>query len=129
MESERRRSPRHPFFAAAELTESTSGARLKACTSNLGPNGCYLDTINPLSVGTIISIQITHQGQVFVAGGVVAHLQPNVGMGVEFIALESGCTTLLETWLREAAPVERRANDSASLFCEGVALMKELQFN
>jgi hypothetical protein len=83
MESERRRSPRYPFFAAAELTESTSAARLKACTSNLGSNGCYLDTNYPLSLGSIIRIQITHQGQVFVAGGVVAHSRPNVGMGVE----------------------------------------------
>ena len=65
MESERRESPRYPFFAAAELTESTSGARLKASTSDLGSNGRYLDTINPLPQGTIISIQITYQGQVF----------------------------------------------------------------
>jgi hypothetical protein len=118
MESGRRRSPRYPFYAAAELTESTSGARLGACTSNLGSNGCYLDTIKPLPLGTIISIQITHQGQVFAAGGVVAHLQPNVGMGVEFIALESGGAALLETWLREAAALEGRANDAASLFRE-----------
>lgn len=118
MESERRRSPRYPFFAAAELTESTSTARLKPCTSNLGSNGCYLGTNYPLSLGSIISIQITNQDQVFVAGGVVAHLQPNIGMGVEFIALESGCTALLETWLREAAHVEGRANDAGSLFCE-----------
>src|SRR5260370_29849300 len=111
MESDRRRSPRHPFLAVAELTETTSGARLKACTSKLSSNGCYLDTINPLSPGTMISIQITHQGQVFVAGGVVAHLQPNVGMGVEFIALESGWAALLEAWLREADPVEGRANE------------------
>jgi hypothetical protein len=118
MGSERRRSPRYPFCAAAELTASTSGARLNACTSNLGFNGCYLDTINPLSLGTIINIQITHQGQAFVAGGVVAHLQPNVGMGVEFIALESGCAALLETWLREAAPVEARTNDASTLSYE-----------
>jgi PilZ domain len=103
MESERRGSPRFPFIAAAELTESTSGARLKAYTSDLGSNGCYLDTINPLPPGTIISIQITYQGQVFVAGGVVAHSQPNMGMGVKFIALESGCAVLLGTWLHEAA--------------------------
>ena len=36
MESERRQSPRYPFLAAAELIESTSGARLKAATSDLG---------------------------------------------------------------------------------------------
>ena len=103
MESERRRSARHPFLAAAELTESASGARLEISTSNLGSNGCYLDTINPLPQGTVINIQITYQGQVFAAGGVVAHSHPNIGMGVKFIALESGCASLLETWLNELA--------------------------
>ena len=61
MESESRRSPRYPFFAAAELTEPTSGARLMASTSDLGSNDCYLDTINPLPQGTVIRIQITYQ--------------------------------------------------------------------
>jgi hypothetical protein len=105
MEPERRRSPRFPFFASAELTESTSGARLETSTNDLGSNGCYLDTIHPLPPGTIISIQITYQGQVFAAGGVVAHSHPNIGMGVEFIALESGCASLLETWLHEVGTV------------------------
>jgi len=36
MESERRQSPRYPFLEAAELIESTSGARLEAATSDLG---------------------------------------------------------------------------------------------
>jgi hypothetical protein len=105
MESERRRSSRYPFIAPAELTEATSGARLKASTSDLGSTGCYLDTMNPLPQGTVISIQIIYQGQGFAAGGVVAHSHPNMGMGVEFIALEAGCASLLETWLHEAALV------------------------
>ena len=105
MVPERRRSHRHPFFAPAELTESTSGARLEAATSDLGSTGCYLNTINPLPQGTIINIQITYHGQVFAAGAVVAHSHPNMGMGVNFIALESGCAYILETWLKEVAAV------------------------
>jgi len=105
MVPERRRSHRYPFFAPAELTESTSGIRLEAATSDLGPNGCYLDTMNPLPQGTIISIQITYQGLVFAARGVVAHSQPSMGMGVNFIALESGCASILETWLNAVAAV------------------------
>jgi hypothetical protein len=85
------------------LTESTPAAPTTAHTSNLGSNGCFLDTSNPLPKGTIISIQITHQGQVFAARGVVAHSHPNTGMGLKFIALESGCAAILETWLDEAA--------------------------
>jgi len=105
MESERRRSVRYPFLAAAELTESASGSRLEVSTSNLGPNGCYLDTITPLPQAMVLNIQITYQGKVFAAGGVVAHSHPNMGMGVKFIALESGCASLLETWLNEVAMV------------------------
>ena len=103
MGSERRGTSRYPFYALAELTESSSAAPTKAYTSNLGSNGCFLDTSNPLPAGTIISIQITYQGQVFAAGGVVAHSHPNTGMGLKFIALESGCASILETWLDEAA--------------------------
>src|SRR6266403_5214809 len=105
MESERRRSSRYPFLAPAELIESTSGAQLEAATSDLGSNGCYLDTMSPLSQGTIISIQITYQGQVFAAGRVVAHSHPSMGMGVNFIAFESGCASILETWLNGVAAV------------------------
>src|SRR5580704_12419203 len=103
MDSEQRGSHRYPFSASAELTGSTSAAPTTAHTSNLGSNGCFLDTSNPLPNGTIISIQITHQGQVFAARGVVAHSHPNTGMGLKFIALESGCAAILETWLDEAA--------------------------
>jgi hypothetical protein len=103
MASEQRGSTRYPFFASAELTESTSTAPTTAHTSNLGSNGCFLDTSNPLPAGTIVSIQITYQGQVFAARGVVAHSHPNTGMGLKFIALESGCASILETWLDEAA--------------------------
>jgi hypothetical protein len=103
MEYELRGSLRYPFSAPAELTESTTAASTMALTSNLGSNGCFLDTSNPLPAGTIVSIQITYQGQVFAARGVVAHSHPKMGMGLKFIALESGCASILETWLDEAA--------------------------
>jgi hypothetical protein len=105
MQSNRRASPRYTFFAAAELTVLATGARTETRTSDLGANGCFLDTPNPLPAGAIINIQIIHEGQVFKAGGVVAHSHPNIGMGVKFIALESGCADLLESWLHAAALV------------------------
>jgi hypothetical protein len=103
MQYELRGSLRYPFYAPAELTESTSAAPTTAHTSNLGSNGCFLDTSNPLPAGTIVSIRITYQGQIFAARGVVAHSHPKTGMGLKFIALESGCASILETWLDEAA--------------------------
>jgi hypothetical protein len=105
MQSNRRTSPRYPFFAPTELTVPATGARTEAGTTDLGANGCFLDTPNPLPAGTIINIQIVYEGQVFKAGGVVAHSHPNIGMGVKFIALESGCADVLQNWLHAAALV------------------------
>ena len=105
MESERRRWPRYPFVADAQVRESVSSTVLRARTSDLGANGCYVDTLNPLPPGSVITVQIDHEGQTFVAGGVVAHVQPNMGMGLTFIALEPGCASVLEAWLREAGAV------------------------
>lgn len=103
MESERRNSIRYPFIAAAEVTDSETGTLLMARTCDLSSDGCYLDKINPLLLGTVIKIQITYEGQVFAAKSVVAHLKANMGMGVTFIALETGCGDLLKSWLRNAA--------------------------
>jgi PilZ domain-containing protein len=50
MEQERRRSPRFPFIAAAEVHEESNGWQLSARVSDISATGCYVDTINPLPV-------------------------------------------------------------------------------
>jgi hypothetical protein len=105
MKPERRRSPRYPFIETAEVTQPDSGTVLVARTSDISPDGCYLDTINPLPPNTIVEIKVIHRGQLLVAEGVVTHAHPNMGMGVKFITLEKGCAILLDTWLRETARV------------------------
>jgi len=85
--------------------------------------------MNPLPQGTILNIQITYQGQVFAAGGVVARSHPNMGIHVKFITLESGCASILEAWLHEVGLVQGRTNNSDCLFCEVVALMRKPRFN
>jgi hypothetical protein len=102
MDSERRQSPRYPFIASAEVMESDSGARLEARTCDLSSAGCYLDMINPLPLGTKVRIQITHQGHAMLVGAVVAHVEPNMGMGVTFTDMEPTVVAALETWLRPA---------------------------
>jgi hypothetical protein len=54
MESEKRRTPRYVFFAAAELMEEKSEVRIASRLSELSVRGCYLDMMNPFPVGTSI---------------------------------------------------------------------------
>src|SRR5438477_30287 len=56
MEQERRRMPRVPFVASAELLEVDNGTRMNAQVSELSLHGCYVDTLNPLPKGTSVYV-------------------------------------------------------------------------
>ena len=99
MTSERRYSPRYPFFASVEITESQTGTRLTGRTSELSLHGCYLDIMNPIAVGRIVKIQIINQSQTFEANGHVIYSQSSMGMGVSFDEMGTDHQLTLEKWL------------------------------
>jgi hypothetical protein len=99
--SERREAPRHPFIASAEEIDLASGARLSARVSELSLKGCYLDTLDPFPKGTQIRLVIFHGGATFTALATVIYPQPNMGMGVEFSAVEPEQLKVLLKWLEE----------------------------
>jgi hypothetical protein len=96
-----RKSPRFPFIASAQVTETRTEARLQARTSDLSREGCYLDMLNPLPTGTLLRINVTHQNKQLDAVGRVVHSQLNVGMGVRFE--EVGQRAVIDAWLSELA--------------------------
>jgi hypothetical protein len=103
MESEKRRTPRYIFFAAAELMEEKSEVRIASRLSELSLRGCYLDMMNPFPVGTSILLKIwTDESTVFESKAKVIYSQTNVGAGVEFIDVEPKYLAVLEQWLKEA---------------------------
>lgn len=101
MTIERRRAPRYPFIAAAELIETQSQAQFKARTSELGLYGCYLDMLNPLPQGTEFLLRITHDNATFEALSRAVYEHPNMGMGVAFTSMESNSQAILNNWLRQ----------------------------
>ncbi len=101
MEMERRRGPRYPFIAAMEITEVLTNTVVRARTSELSFYGCYVDTMNPLPLDTMVQITITHGGNVFKAGGRVIYDQQNMGMGVAFLGIASQHQEILKRWMEE----------------------------
>ena len=93
--------PCHPFIASAEETDLASGARLSARVSDLSLKGCYLDTLNPFPEATQIKLVIFHGDATFTALATVICPQPNMGMGVEFSAVEPEQLKVLLKWLEE----------------------------
>ena len=106
---DRRRTPRYPFVANAEVSETASQTRIFARTSEIGMNGCYLDLINPLPVGTEVLVKIFTETDFFESVATVVYSQPNLGMGLMFRDVSRHFLPSLQKWLleamRAAAPV------------------------
>ena len=107
MDSERRRAPRYPIIADAEVTEIASETKLSARTSDLGAGGCCLDMLNPSPEGTEIVVRISHGDGTFAARGRVVFVFPNMGMGVMFTSVPASQQAILEKWLEELSRDER----------------------
>jgi hypothetical protein len=101
MDSERRRAPRYPIIADAEITEIVSDTKLSARTSDLSVGGCFLDMLNPSPEGTEIRVRISHTNTTFTALGRVVFLFPNMGMGVMFTSVDANQQAVLQKWLEE----------------------------
>lgn len=81
---ERRSSPRASIIAIADVTEVSTGTRLSARCSDISRSGCYVDTLNPMPMRTIVSVRIQHQGEELVLTGRIVYISPGLGMGVHF---------------------------------------------
>jgi hypothetical protein len=110
MVDDRRRFPRYSFIAYAEVTDvKPPHVRIKARTSDLGREGCYVDTITPFAVGTNVLIGIMKNDTAFSAKGTVLYSTVGMGMGMIFTLVQPGELPVLEKWLAELSgelPIE-----------------------
>ena len=102
MEQERRRSPRFPLIASAEVHEENNGSRLSARVSDISAVGCYVDTINPLPGGTPVRVRIFNETQSFEAAAMVAYSVAHLGMGLSFGEVSPSSRNVLQEWLPAA---------------------------
>ena len=99
---ERRRGPRYPFIASAELIEEKADVRIATRVSELSANGCYLDMMNPFPQGTYVLVKISAGEDFFQAKGKVVYSQMNMGAGVGFLEIDPAAKIVLERWMDEA---------------------------
>lgn len=102
-EFERRRHLRFPFTASVEAIETESHVKLTGRISDLGLGGCYVDTLNPFAVGTVIKIRLTREEVTFEADAKVVFSQVGMGMGVSFISAMPQQFPIFQRWLNELA--------------------------
>jgi len=99
--SDRRRAIRRSLFDTVQWTEEGSEGRTKARISDISLTGCYVDTLNPLPVGTKIRLRLKRQSAHIEVFARVARVEPNMGMGVHFEDLTPEQQAFLRQWLEE----------------------------
>jgi hypothetical protein len=96
---DRRYAIRFPFAADVEIIDMESGARTNGVTSDLSLGGCFICTSKPVPVGTRVRLVMSRKAQTVEALAVVRILKPRIGMGIEFIDMESPNDELLCRWI------------------------------
>ncbi len=99
--SDRRNADRHTFTASAEVVELSSGARFSTRTTDLGPGGCFVDTILPFPVGAKVRVSVRKGQTTFETGGLVVYSQTGLGMGIAFSGMEPQQQDALDSWFAE----------------------------
>ena len=98
---ERRIAARSSFIAPAELADMRTGSRIKARTSDLSMQGCYIDTLNPLPVGSAVRVQVQHDGQVLDVLATVSSRHVGSGMGLVFADMSPAQRAVVTNWLTD----------------------------
>jgi hypothetical protein len=98
---DRRYAIRFPFAADVEMIDMESGGRAVGVTSDLSLGGCFVCASKPLAVGTRVRMKMSRKGQTVEALAVVRILKPRIGMGVEFIDVESPYQEVLSRWIEQ----------------------------
>lgn len=111
-EAERRGDDRHSFTASADVIELSSGARFSTRTTDLGPGGCFVDTMTPFPVGAKVRVTVRKARSDFQTEGTVVYSQTGLGMGIAFAELNSSQRLALEDWLAELTGEKQFLHDA-----------------
>jgi PilZ domain-containing protein len=101
-EPDRRTHPRYAFHATAEVADTQSTARTKTRVRDLSQQGCYLDTDNPLPLGTTANVRMTKGAKSLDVQARVVFNQPGKGMGLMFTAVKPEHGGTLDSWIAES---------------------------
>jgi hypothetical protein len=101
-QTERRREPRVPFSAAAEILNEQDDSRTATRIRDLSLGGCYVEMSNPFPAGRNVLIEIYTDSEFLETHATVAFFEPSQGMGLTFSVMQPFFTEVLHKWLAEA---------------------------
>jgi hypothetical protein len=100
---DRRYCIRYPFAADVVMLDLESGSRTEGVTSDISLGGIFVCTSRPLPSNSRLRITLTRKNQKVEALGVVRIVKPRIGMGLEFMDIESPYYEVLRQWVEQLA--------------------------
>jgi hypothetical protein len=85
--SNRRRWPRHKISFPLELRDERINTPMRISATDVSGNGCYVETIMPLPIGTTLSVDFYLENQHIKISAVIRTCDPGVGNGIEFTGM------------------------------------------
>jgi c-di-GMP-binding flagellar brake protein YcgR len=98
---DRRYAIRYPFAADAVLIDLETGTQSSGVTSDISLGGCFICTGKPLPLKARARVTLSRKGQSVEGLAVVRIVKARVGMGIEFIDIESAGQDLLARWIEQ----------------------------
>jgi hypothetical protein len=98
---DRRYAIRYPFAADAEVLDLESGVRSDGLTSDISLGGCFVCTSKPMAVKSRTRVTLKRKGESVEALAMVRIVKPRIGMGLEFLDIESSSNSILVRWLEQ----------------------------
>jgi hypothetical protein len=98
---ERRIATRFPFTADAVIFDVSTQTRVVGRSSDLGSNGCYIDTISPLAAGAVVDVGLRRGLDEFKARAIVKYALPSMGLGLAFTEINLEHQAVLRKWIAE----------------------------
>jgi len=83
----RRRWPRHKISFPIELRDERINTPMRINATDVSGNGCYVETILPLPIGTSLRVDFYLENQHIKITAVIRTCDPGVGNGIEFTGM------------------------------------------
>lgn len=83
----RRKFARHKISFPLELRDERVNTPLRVNATDISGNGCYVETVMPLAVGTSLRVDLWMTEERLSPSAIVRTRDPGVGMGIEFTGL------------------------------------------
>jgi len=100
----RRKFLRHKISFPLELKDERVNTPMRVNATDISGNGCYVESIMPLAVGTLLKVDFWIDQEHVATSATVRTRDPGVGMGIEFTGLTEDSKRRFQAHLDQVDP-------------------------